>query len=345
MTLSPPTAHTHRSTALFVFVAAITAIGAAAVLAVRGGVPLLPFSCLPFFPALSLGTSQLTHTTVPTLEKRPFPSDTSANTMAAAAPLLKTLVVPPASGAAPTASVIFAHGLGDSGAGWIDVARMLSERPRLRHVRFVLPNAPVQPVTLNMGMKMPSWFDITSLEDVSHAEDEAGLLRSSEAIKALVHAEHASSPSSIPYERIVVGGFSQGGAISYLAGLSSYAQEKRPLAGIMALSTWCPLRKHVSAWFQAHEKQAEAAAAQSAPLPVFIAHGTADPVVRFSFGERSAELLKEGLGLGGFRQISDGAHKGQHTGVKFEKYRGMPHSACPEEIEHMGLWLENVIAE
>ena len=81
---------------------------------------------------------------------------------AAASPLLKCLVVNPSGGTLPTASVIFAHGLGDSGAGWIDVARMLSERPRLRHVRFLLPNAPIVPVTLNGGMRMPSWFDSRS---------------------------------------------------------------------------------------------------------------------------------------------------------------------------------------
>jgi lysophospholipase-2 len=68
--------------------------------------------------------------------------------------LLKTIVLPPASGSAPTATLIFAHGLGDSGAGWYDVAQMLSRRPALKHVRFVLPNAPVQPVSLNMGMKV-----------------------------------------------------------------------------------------------------------------------------------------------------------------------------------------------
>lgn len=156
--------------------------------------------------------------------------------------LLKTLVVPAASGKA-TASVIFAHGLGDSGLGWLDgecrfrakrapslrkkhahrsvpfrtlyaVAQMLSRRPSLRHVRFVLPNAPVQPVTLNMGMSMPSWFDITTLEDISGSEDEKGLLKSAGEIKKLVQAEvdgtgDGLNGHKIPAERVVVGGFSQ----------------------------------------------------------------------------------------------------------------------------------------
>lgn len=76
--------------------------------------------------------------------------------------LLKTLIIGPASGAKPTATMFIMHGLGDSSAGWSDVAQMLSARPSLRHVRFVLPNAPIQPVSLNMGMPMPSWFDSRS---------------------------------------------------------------------------------------------------------------------------------------------------------------------------------------
>jgi predicted esterase len=68
--------------------------------------------------------------------------------------LLKTIVLPPASGGQATATLIFAHGLGDTGAGWYDVAQMLSRRPALKHVRFILPNSPVQPVSLNMGMKV-----------------------------------------------------------------------------------------------------------------------------------------------------------------------------------------------
>ncbi|CAO1624378.1 unnamed protein product [Parajaminaea phylloscopi] len=132
----------------------------------------------------------------------------------ASSQLLKSLVVPPASGQAPTATLIFAHGLGDTGLGWLDVAKMLSARPALRHVRFVLPNAPVQPVTLNMGMSMSSWFDITTLEDMEEGEDEYGLQKSAGEIKKLVQAEidgtgDGLNGSTIAPERVVVGGFSQ----------------------------------------------------------------------------------------------------------------------------------------
>ena len=172
------------------------------------------------------------------------------------------------------------------------------------------------------------------------------MTKASDAIKALAKAESEGSGQGmksgwkVPHDRIVVGGFSQGGAISYLAGLSSYAQDNKPFAGIMALSTWCPMRKSVSSWF---EGKPVPGSGNAAPLPVFGAHGTADPVVRYQFGERTAELLKEGVGLGGFREIKEGESASKWTGVKFESYNGMPHSACPEEIEHMGQWLEKVI--
>lgn len=144
----------------------------------------------------------------------PVSSSAAANLTMASSQLLKSLVVPPTSGQAPTATLIFAHGLGDTGLGWLDVAKMLSQRPALRHVRFVLPNAPVQPVTLNMGMAMPSWFDITSLEDMEEGEDEKGLQKSAGEIKKLVQAEidgtaDGLNGTRIAPERVVVGGFSQ----------------------------------------------------------------------------------------------------------------------------------------
>ncbi|PWN17878.1 Phospholipase/carboxylesterase [Microstroma glucosiphilum] len=252
-----------------------------------------------------------------------------------ASPLLKTLVVPAASGTA-TASVIFAHGLGDSGLGWLDVAKMLSRRPSLNHVRFILPNAPVQPVSLNMGMPMPSWFDITTLEDISEAEDERGLLKSSSEINRLIQAEIDGSAEGlggkgIEAGRVVVGGFSQGGAIAYLTGLT----HPTPLAGIIALSSWLPLKSKIVSLLSPHAKD----------TPVFHGHGSSDQIVQFTFGKRTVEFLKSeaegGLGMGEFKTAS-GAGR-QAKGVKFEIYRGMAHSACPEEIEHVGQFLESIV--
>lgn len=254
---------------------------------------------------------------------------------------LKCIVVNPASGVAPSASVIFAHGLGDTSAGWIDVCQMLSRRPALSHVRFVLPTAPVQPVALNFGMKMTSWFDIHTLDDIQGKEDEVGLLASLEAIKALAAAEEQGTGQDAPHgtkiarDRIVYGGFSQGAALSYLAGLSSISLEKRPVAGFIALSGWLPLRAKVQGWFK------DASAAPQ--LPVFHGHGDADPVVQYAFGQRSVEFLREGLCLGPFRQIGDGANKGKYTGVDFHTYKHMAHSACMEEVDALASWLEKVV--
>ncbi|CAO1636357.1 unnamed protein product [Sympodiomycopsis kandeliae] len=243
--------------------------------------------------------------------------------MATSSTLLKTLVVPAASGKA-SASVIFSHGLGDSGLGWLDVARMLSARPALKHVRFILPNAPVQPVTLNMGMSMPSWFDITSLEDVSESEDEAGLHKSAGEIKKLI--QHETEKEGVPSNRVVVGGFSQGGAISYLAGLTT----PEPVAGIISLSSWLPLRSKIQSLLQPH----------SASIPVFHGHGSSDPIVQFEYGQRTVEFIKKDLGAGDFKPGSNGQPS---KGVQFEVYRGMQHSACPEEIEHVGRFLETIV--
>lgn len=163
----------------------------------------------------------------------------STPSMATATSLLKSLIVPPASGQPATATLIFAHGLGDSGAGWLDVAQMLSRRPALRHVRFVLPNAPVQPVTLNMGMSMPSWFDIHSLDDFEEKEDEAGLKKSAAAIANLVRAEvdgtaEGLGGKGVPADRVVVGGFSQvscGAAAKVAAAARQAVQDARGRSG------------------------------------------------------------------------------------------------------------------
>lgn len=99
---------------------------------------------------------------------------------------LRTVVVPPTGGGFPSATVFLLHGLGDSAQGWLDVARMLGRNQALQHVRFVLPTAPTQPVTVNMGMSMTSWFDLYSLTDLEQGEDEAGMLSSVSSL-SLIH--------------------------------------------------------------------------------------------------------------------------------------------------------------
>ncbi|PKI83189.1 lysophospholipase [Malassezia vespertilionis] len=231
---------------------------------------------------------------------------------------LKTLIVPPVGGGMPSATVFLLHGLGDTAQGWMDVARMLGQNQALQHVRFVLPTAPVQPVTVNMGMKMTSWFDLYSLTSMDEGEDEAGLMKSTEAIRGLVQEEINGTASQlnghkVPSSRIVVAGFSQGGAISLLTGLTSPAK----LAGVGALSTWLPMYAKVPAM------------RTQSDFPIFQAHGTSDQIVDFKFGESTHKHLANDLG---FNKLAE-----------FFPYEGMQHSASPQEIIDFGKWLERVL--
>uniref|UniRef100_A0A2K5C5E4 Acyl-protein thioesterase 1 n=1 Tax=Aotus nancymaae TaxID=37293 RepID=A0A2K5C5E4_AOTNA len=128
-----------------------------------------------------------------------------------------------------TAAVIFLHGLGDTGHGWAEDFAGI----RNSHIKYICPHAPVMPVTLNMNMAMPSWFDIIGLSPDSQ-EDEPGIKQDAENIKALIDQEVKNGISS---KRIILGGFSQGGALSLYTALTM--QQK--LAGVTALSCWLPL--------------------------------------------------------------------------------------------------------
>jgi len=185
--------------------------------------------------------------------------------------------------------------LGDTGAGWADVGPQLSAS--LPHARFIFPTAPQQPVTLNGGSRMTAWFDITSLSDIEAQEDEAGLNWSVDYTESLVTAEVAAG---VLRSRVVLAGFSQGGAVALLAGLRSPAA----LGGVVALSTWLPLAKSFPAQLGAAAREA----------PIFMAHGTQDQVVRPEYGQRSCDAAKA-LGVTASMQL----------------YR-MPHSATPEEL-------------
>lgn len=221
--------------------------------------------------------------------------------------MLSSIVVPAAS--KHTASVIFLHGLGDSGHGWAPVAEMLA--PLLPHATFILPNAPQQPVSINMGMKMPSWFDIYSLGEVAPTRhDERGLLQSVEAIKSIVQDQ---INKGIPASRIVVGGFSQGGAISLL--YSCLSETKH--AGFLCLSGFLPMPDSVPKMLKLEN--------QSTPL--LMCHGDADDVVGFKWGVMSREKL-ESFGK---------------EGLSFKTYSGMGHSTCNEEIRDVAGFLQKVI--
>uniref|UniRef100_A0A9L0TQK4 palmitoyl-protein hydrolase n=1 Tax=Equus caballus TaxID=9796 RepID=A0A9L0TQK4_HORSE len=169
-----------------------------------------------------------------------------------------------------TAAVIFLHGLGDTGHSWADALSTI----RLPHVKYICPHAPRIPVTLNMKMVMPSWFDLMGLSPDA-PEDEAGIKKAAENIKALIEHE---MKNGIPANRIVLGGFSQGGALSLYTALTC----PHPLAGIVALSCWLPL----------HRAFPQAANGSAKDLAILQCHGELDPMVPVRFGALTAEKLR-----------------------------------------------------
>ncbi|KZS97848.1 Phospholipase/carboxylesterase [Sistotremastrum niveocremeum HHB9708] len=218
-----------------------------------------------------------------------------------------------------TATVIFLHGLGDTGEGWKFMADMFA--PKLPHVKWILPHAFNQPVTINFGMECPSWYDIQSLDKIDGPEDEKGMLVSSRQINQLITAE---VDAGIKSDRIVLGGFSQGAAMSLLTGLTT----ERRLAGLVALSGYAPLRNKLKSMLSDHAKK----------LPIFMGHGTADPVVKFEIGQKSAQILTSEFGL---KCASSTAE--DMTGVIFNQYDGLQHSADPRELRALLEWMGKVI--
>ncbi len=184
--------------------------------------------------------------------------------------LLDAVIVEPT--AAHSHSVIWMHGLGASGHDFEPAVPALG-LPRALGVRFVFPHAPVQPVTVNGGMRMPSWYDIKVL-DLKDRQDFDGIHESAGLIRALITAE---MESGIPANRIVLAGFSQGGAMALHVGL----RYEQSLAGILALSTYLPLENTV----------ADEASEANRNTPIMVCHGTHDPVIPVHYGKASADKL------------------------------------------------------
>lgn len=205
-------------------------------------------------------------------------------------------------GPAPEWSIVWLHGLGADGHDFAPIVPELL-RPGWPALRFVFPHAPVRPVTINNGVPMRAWYDIVDI-DLANRADEGGVAQSVAQVEALVAREGARG---IPRARVVLAGFSQGGAVTLATGLRSAA----PLAGLVALSTYVP---------SAH-KAREALAGGAERQPVFMGHGAQDPVVPFQAGQQSAALLR-GLGFE----------------VDWHAYP-MPHSVCAEEVRDLGDWL------
>lgn len=209
----------------------------------------------------------------------------------------------------PRACIIILHGLGADGSDFVPVCKELDLRS-VGPIRYVMPNAPEMPVSINGGYRMPAWYDILPTSDLSKREDEGGLRASCAAITEIIERE---VQRGIPPGRIVLMGFSQGCAMALMTGL----RFTHKLAGIIALSGYLPLPATT---------QAERHAA-NLHTPIFMAHGQYDDVVPMSRGRAAFDQL-QALG---------------HT-VEWHDY-GMEHSLCLDEVQDINAWLLAVLAQ
>ena len=203
----------------------------------------------------------------------------------------------------PTVAVVWLHGLGADGHDFEPIVPELGW-PGAPDIRYVFPHAPVRPVTINGGMPMRAWYDILSLTS-ARGHDREGIVTSVNQVAALVQREISRGIDS---ERILVVGFSQGGAIALQLAL----RFPQKLAGVVALSSYLLFPDRIES--QRHEVNAR--------LPAFVGHGTLDPVVPLAMGETAAKQLEE---MG-------------HP-VEWHSYP-IPHSVSPEEINHLSAWMK-----
>ena len=209
-----------------------------------------------------------------------------------------------ATGDNPAATVIWMHGLGADGWDFVPIVRELEIEDMA--LRFIFPHAPVRPVTINNGYEMRAWYDIAQ-SDIARVPDEAGIRESQRSIEAFIERERGRG---VPPARIVLAGFSQGGVIALQTGL----RYRERIAGIVALSTYLALEDSL---------EREAAGANRT-TPIFMAHGTQDPVIPLQLGEASRQAL---------------AARGYE--VEWHTYP-MPHAVCAEEVEAIGDFLARV---
>jgi len=220
--------------------------------------------------------------------------------------LLETVEIE--SGANPTAAIIWMHGLGADANDFVPIVKEL-DLSNCPAIRFVFPNAPQIPVTLNGGYIMRAWYDIAAAgTDINKREDEAGLRQSQQQIDALIARENARG---IATDKIILAGFSQGCAMALQTGL----RHPQKLAGIMGLSGYVPLADKVETERHAANQNA----------PIFLVHGASDPVIPIQRAQQSRDLL---LSLG--------------YAIEWHDY-WMQHSVSPQEIVDIGNWLRKVL--
>lgn len=206
------------------------------------------------------------------------------------------------------AAVVWLHGLGADGYDFVPIVPQLN-LPEDHALRFVFPHAPMRPITINGGMPMRGWYDILGLTRLDR-QDEAGIREAERIVHNYLQAE---VDQGVPTERIVLAGFSQGGAITLHTGL----RYRHKLAGLLPLSTYLPL----------HQLFAAERSVANMRTPILMCHGTDDPVIPLAMGESSYEYLRS-LGYA----------------VEWREYR-MQHQVCAEEITAIGQWLRERLIE
>ncbi len=203
----------------------------------------------------------------------------------------------------PIGSVIWLHGLGADGNDFAPVVEMLN----LPQLRFILPHAPYRNVTINNGYEMRAWYDLLGLT-LGSPEDAMGIAETQASIEQLIQHE---LDKGIPSHKIVIAGFSQGGAVA----LHTALRYQHPLAGVIALSTYLPLKSHFSAQKSTQNQQ----------TPILMAHGIADDVISIETSRVSLSLLQT-----------------EHYQVEWREY-AMAHSVSIEEIDDIRAFLLSVM--
>lgn len=206
-------------------------------------------------------------------------------------------------------TVIWLHGLGADGHDFEPIVPELNLAVHA-DIRFIFPHAPVRPVTINGGVPMRAWYDVISL-DKSGPQDEAGIRDSAASLLQLIERERERG---VDASRIVLAGFSQGGAIA----MHTAMRVPQRLAGLMALSTWMPLASTIG------EEVVDNSESQPRELPVLMVHGTFDPLLPLAAGQHAREIMQDA----GFK-------------VQWHEYP-MAHAVCAEEISEIRKWLVNI---
>eukprot|EP00941_MAST-03F_sp_MAST-3F-sp1_P006386 g6386.t1 len=218
------------------------------------------------------------------------------------------VTISPADGEKHSASVIFLHGLGDTSFGWAGAMHQFACDDNMSHIKFILPTAPVQPVTLNMGASMPSWYDLKGLGDRAK-ETCDGIDASKATVAGLIDNE---VKSGISPDRIMVGGFSQGGALTLYTSLTS----KYTLAGAICMSGYLPKQPPNLECSEEGKK-----------TPFIMCHGEADPMVQMKWATASHDILTTTLGVN----------------VEWHSYPGLQHSANDEELEDVSKFIQKCV--